>query len=431
MFINQPRTARRLCSHVDTKRLTNDRPPSFTAKHVLYDDHGILFTDNTQLHARRRKAFHGALKFYDDRVGRLEDAILENVEDIVVEMKRKDAVDITSVCRDMFIRVIHILLVGEGVYSPEHFTAVETFFRRWTSFTNADLAILQCLPVLRHVPGLRFKKKMDDLISARDDVIKLYFEDIKQTYDEMDERGIVDHLLAVQKAFRERGDLQTITDETIKAFIIESFVGSVDNNVAVISVIFLVLLHRKDIQDKMFLEISNTVPLEDPVSLQHKSSLPYAEAVILESMRFGSSSTLLVPHYTHSDIDFDGHHIPRNSILFMNAWFCHRRADLWAGEASAWEFHPERFLAEDGRLLPSNHEVRLNMLPFGTGPRQCPAEVFAKNRLFLIVTNLVKHFQLSPVGKTPLPDMDPRSWPDDTIVIKPDIFTCGLRLRQS
>ena len=50
------------------------------------------------------------------------------------------------------------------------------------------------------------------------------------------------------------------------------------------------------------------------------------------------------------------------------------------------------------------------LLAFGASRRVCVGETLAKNRLFLMVTSLVQHFEFLPAGPDQLPRHDPRDY---------------------
>ncbi|XP_055956853.1 cytochrome P450 2D6-like [Patella vulgata] len=60
-----------------------------------------------------------------------------------------------------------------------------------------------------------------------------------------------------------------------------------------------------------------------------------------------------------------------------------------------WTFY-ERSLDDDGKLLPSEHILRSQLIPFGVGKRNCVGESFAKSRMFMYVTSLLQSFDFTP-----------------------------------
>ncbi|XP_005093234.1 steroid 17-alpha-hydroxylase/17,20 lyase [Aplysia californica] len=428
IFLNNPKTIRKLFSDNDIKRFSNDRPPSFIGKYIVYDTHNMAFTHRTSVQQQRRKVFHRVLKFYGENVCRIEGIIVKVLSKLTEHMKNKSEIELTDLVSDTVLEMIYILLAGDLTSkSQESMNVLRHFNRKWEQFFVFEIeTVLQCFPFLRKVPGLPFKRKYETLLQARDDVMEHYFHDMKNTYSKDQERGIVDYLLTAQAELLESGDDFTITDDTIKASICETTAAAYVSSTSTVSTLFLILLQHPDIQEKMYTEIAGVVGAEETPQLLHRSQLPYVEATILETLRYTTVSPFLLPHYTRTDISFEGMHIPRNSVLVMNAWHCHRREDLWE---DPWTFKPERFLNEKGELLASNHPVRMNLVAFGAGSRQCPGETFSKSRLFLIVATLLNNFEFFPLEGVPLPSEDPRDWPDGNVIKAPEPFRCGLRKR--
>lgn len=66
------------------------------------------------------------------------------------------------------------------------------------------------------------------------------------------------------------------------------------------------------------------------------------------------------------DVEIDGHHIPKNSMIIVSPWLHHRHPDMWD---SAEEFNSERFAGS----MPQR-----GYLPFGAGPRLCIGREMAR-----------------------------------------------------
>lgn len=102
----------------------------------------------------------------------------------------------------------------------------------------------------------------------------------------------------------------------------------------------------------------------------------------------------------------------------MNIYGIHHDKTKWKNPD---EFDPERFLDEDGRLC--NQDL---ILPFGTGKRVCPAEVFARVSTFTYFTYLMQRysFEIPPHGKKP----DPTPNVGMGCYVKP--YKCLIRKRE-
>ncbi|KAL0349914.1 UNVERIFIED_CONTAM: cytochrome [Sesamum radiatum] len=73
-------------------------------------------------------------------------------------------------------------------------------------------------------------------------------------------------------------------------------------------------------------------------------SLPYIDAIIMESMRLHPIATLLAPHYAMEDCKVAGYDIAKGTAVLINTWSLGRDPNSWD---SPFEFLPERFLDKD------------------------------------------------------------------------------------
>ncbi|ELU11556.1 hypothetical protein CAPTEDRAFT_141850 [Capitella teleta] len=157
------------------------------------------------------------------------------------------------------------------------------------------------------------------------------------------------------------------------------------------------------VQEKLQEEVDNVVGLERMVSLTDKEKMPYTQATMLELLRYASVAPLGVPHTSNEDTIIQGHTIPAGSTVLMNLYHLHHDEEYWK---NPFEFHPERFLNDDGGLVSASHSNRRHLMPFGAGPRVCLGESLAKSRLFLVIASLTQKFDILP-GESSAP-CDPR-----------------------
>ena len=97
--------------------------------------------------------------------------------------------------------------------------------------------------------------------------------------------------------------------------------------------------------------------------------MPYTQAVLIEFQRYASIGPLAAPHKAVTDLNIQGCEIPKGCIIFPNAWKLHHNPEIWK---DPWEFIPERFLNDDGKLLSADHVYQKNLYIYGAGPRSCP-----------------------------------------------------------
>ena len=154
-----------------------------------------------------------------------------------------------------------------------------------------------------------------------------------------------------------------------------------------------VLAHRPHIQDKLYEEVKKVGKTNDPITLDDRQEMPYCRAVLFEILRYASVVPLGVPHRTVSEVDICGSTIPENIMIGTNIWGLHHDPDFWADPES---FIPERFLDDDGNMVPADHPNRKHLIPFGAGPRVCLGEAMALARIFLWIANLAQKFEVFP-----------------------------------
>ena len=115
--------------------------------------------------------------------------------------------------------------------------------------------------------------------------------------------------------------------------------------------------------------------------------MPYAEAVIAESMRMSSIVPTGVFHTAVKDAKFHGYDIPKDTWLISNLYFIHHDKRVWGNPE---EFQPERFLSADGKTF-KKHDA---LMPFGLGKRQCLGETLARDTIFLYFANIFHRYSI-------------------------------------
>ncbi len=79
------------------------------------------------------------------------------------------------------------------------------------------------------------------------------------------------------------------------------------------------LVNYQDIQEKAYREIQQVIGDSIP-TYKDKFKLPYIEAIILETMRYGTNEPLGSPHCTSEDTELNGYLIPKGTLVASNIW---------------------------------------------------------------------------------------------------------------
>ena len=176
--------------------------------------------------------------------------------------------------------------------------------------------------------------------------------------------------------------------------------AGIETTLSTILWFFVYMLHYPEYQNKMFEEIQSNVGLDRPVVYKDMESLPFVQAVILETHRFATVSTLALPHKTMKDTWVAGKAIPKDTTIFFNTYALHYSDKYWENPK---EFKPERWLNTDGSLKPTKGTA---FMVFSLGPRNCIGEKLATMNLFLMTARTIASFQLLPDPNAPFPSLE-------------------------
>lgn len=178
---------------------------------------------------------------------------------------------------------------------------------------------------------------------------------------------------------------------------------------------FLLMAHHKDIQERVRQELLSEIGTERVPSFADNERLLYTTAVLREVQRFTSTTVFGLGYKAQKDLQVRAGRpgfellIPEGTTVVTNIYaahhesmddrklYCGRGRDKGAGdgqkaktllvdEAEGWpgwpapdRFDPDANFLRDGK--PAAESVA-HLIPFGLGPRRCPAQSFVMNFLF-------------------------------------------------
>lgn len=231
-------------------------------------------------------------------------------------------------------------------------------------------------------------------------------------------------LRTLLKIVDELGCRDGFDEEFIKGTFADLILGGTASTTNLIYAYLNIMLHHRSAYDQVKAEISHCLrDLElDLIAhrpcLSDKASMPYTQASILELLRYVSIAPFTVPHQALVNTRIAGYKVPHGTEVLCNLWAVLHDEGLWE---EPWRFRPERFLTEDGtRLVAPDHPNRRRLIAFGAGPRHCIGEVFALSRMFLIVTSLLRDFDLDPDPEADPVSCDPRTYSLGIALYPPD-----------
>ncbi|XP_025081714.1 vitamin D 25-hydroxylase-like isoform X2 [Pomacea canaliculata] len=418
-FLNSARLVRQVFTDKGTELVTNDRPKTFTATCVMYNFKDVSFSDqvtNTNW-LKMRKLLHSTIKFYGSGVEKFEKVMQTELCRLTKTLQRKIKtsggiyhgqlgeyceVELEQIISTSIQRALAILMTGEEQSPdskvPQMIGDLSVLLQRILSPTIES--VLLTFPFLRFLPGTYYKELCGNTLKYRDMFMEEVFTKGKAKHVPGEPKGMVGSLLEAQMSN------DWLIDDHIRTLLLDSIIAAFITSNELLKTIFLYMVHYPQVMKKIQQEIDSVVGHRAP-SLDDRRSFHFTEAAILEVIRSTSSVPLGVWHETREDIVTDGYCIPRGTVLFENIWWMNR-------DPAAFEdpevFRPERFLDDEGQLLPPTHPTRWRFLPFGIGKRSCPGENFARSRAFLYVTTLLQQFDFLPPVNHDLLPLTQDSW---------------------
>lgn len=130
--------------------------------------------------------------------------------------------------------------------------------------------------------------------------------------------------------------------------------------------------------------------------------MPYANAILEETLRKSSIVPLGEPHKTIQEVTHKGITYPKGTHVGFNIYHIHHSKKIWGDPEN---FRPERFLSADEKTFKKSE----NVVAFSIGKRQCLGETLARDSLFLFMTNLFQKFKVSCDPDKPKPTLEPMS----------------------
>ncbi|RWW35645.1 hypothetical protein BHE74_00059398 [Ensete ventricosum] len=357
-----------------------NRPSLPYRKHLLYKNNTTLGSASYGPYWRNLRRIATVEVLSSHRLRSSSDARAHEVRAMARELLRAcDAtadgfakVELKSRLFQLAMNVLMRMIAGkrysgeeEGVVSEESkrfMVTVEEIFALSGASNVGDF-----IPLLRWIDYGGVKRKLMRLHRVRDEFLQQLIDELRtkggeesQTTEAKEEKTTISDLLSLQKT-----DPENYSDQIIKSLI------SVSSSKSEL------LLSEIDAR------VGNGRWLEE----SDLPSLPYLHCVVTETLRMYPAGPLMVPHESSDECVVVGFHVPRGTILLVNAYAMHRDPKTWDEPA---RFIPERFEGGKG-------EGKW-MAPFGMGRRKCPGEGLAARMVGLALGTLIQCFEWGRVG---------------------------------
>ncbi|XP_071998523.1 cytochrome P450 2J2-like isoform X2 [Engystomops pustulosus] len=266
----------------------------------------------------------------------------------------------------------------------ESSTLVAAFFgTRWGQLYDAFPWLMHRLPgpqqsMYKHLHFLKqymlyeIRQHQQNPSAEPQDVIDYYLEQISKTQDDPS---------------------STVDEENLIQVLVDFVLAGFETVTSTLRWGLLYMAVNQDVQVKAQKEIDAIVESIENLQYEHRTKLPYTNAVIHEIQRVSNVVPNGLPRLCTQDIKLQEYSIKKGTIIIANLASACMDPNHWKFPDT---FNPSNFLDEEGNFQPNEA-----FLPFSAGHRNCMGEQMARTELFIFFTSLLKtlSFQL-PKGVT-------------------------------
>uniref|UniRef100_A0A8C9FXD6 Uncharacterized protein n=1 Tax=Pavo cristatus TaxID=9049 RepID=A0A8C9FXD6_PAVCR len=260
-------------------------------------------------------------------------------------------------------------------------------------FGSPSVSVIHTLYNMFPILGFFLKATKSFLQNLKEvnDFIKATFTKHLKVLDRNDQRSFID-------AFLENGKANTFFDDVNLTEVVRSlFTAGMDTTATTLRWGLLLMMKYPEIQKKVQAEIDQVIG-SNPPRTEHRTKMPYTDAVVHEIQRFANILPLNLPHETTVDVTVKGYFIPKGTYVIPLLNSVLQDKTQWEKPCS---FHPEHFLNSEGKFVKKDA-----FMPFSAGRRICAGETLAKMELFLFFTSLLQRFTFQPPPGVSPSDLD-------------------------
>ncbi|CAM5131102.1 unnamed protein product [Natator depressus] len=256
------------------------------------------------------------------------------------------------------------------------------------------VTVFNIFPALGFLPG-NHKTVFNNMEELYSFIQQTFIEYLKQL-DPNDQRSFIDAFLVRQQEEIYNPNSH-FKNENLQSLVSNLFTAGMETTSTTLRWGLLLMMKYPAIQKKVHEEIERVIGSAQ-LHYEHRTQMPYTDAVIHEIQRFANILPMSLPHETTEDVRLNGYVIPKGTYIIplLASVLCDKTQWEKPGE-----FYPQHFLSTDGKFVKNEA-----FMPFSAGRRICAGETLAKMELFLFFTSLLQRFTFHPPPGVTSSDLD-------------------------
>lgn len=349
----------------------------FRALHTLLG-RGLLTNEGDSWFRQRRLAQPA---FHRSRIQSYGSIMVDYTQQMLEAWKAEDA---SSEPRDIHIDMMRLTLniVMKAIFNQDVSTgeadtvakALDVAMNWFDSKRRQNFLIWEWFP---RPENIRYRSAVSDM----DDTI---YEIIRQRRENGEDPG---DLLSMLMSARDEDDGTGMSDRQLRDEIATLMLAGHETTANALSWTWMLLSQNPEAAAKLHSELDQVLAGNPPTEADI-SQLPYANAVIKESMRLYPPVSLLGREAVE-DVEIGDCLIPQGCVVMISQWVMHHSPKYFDEPE---RFQPKRWLGNLEKQLP-----RGVYFPFGDGPRVCIGKGFALMEAVLVLATIAQKYEINLV----------------------------------
>ncbi|XP_060128269.1 cytochrome P450 2K6-like isoform X2 [Zootoca vivipara] len=360
---------------------------------------GVTLSNGENWKVMRRFAL-STLRDYGMGKRTIEDRIVEECSVLIKKFESYEGnpFETNTIMNAAVANIIVAILLGKrfDYEDPTFIRLLKLINENIRLFGSSSVTLYNMFPTLGFLLGApkNFTQNRAELFAFINATFLKHLRDL----DENDQRSFIDSFLIQQQEEEKKNKTNGyFHNENLKNVVLNLLAAGMETTSTTLRWGLLLMMKHPEIQIKVQEEIAMVVGSSQP-RIEHRTKMPYTDAVVHEIQRFANIVPTNLPLATATDVTLNGYFIPKGThVIPLLSSVLH--------DESQWEkphkFYPEHFLNSEGKFVK-----RDAFMPFSAGRRACLGETLAKMELFLFFTSLLQRFTFQPPPGTSQEDLD-------------------------